>query len=182
MVRHLQGTPRVDISLTEDDVPGHSVDHKLLRMGEDRNMRLVTTDSSLHQRASINGLVALNLHDLAHRLRPQAIIGDQVRIEINREGEEEGQGIGYLPDGSMVVVEDAADHVDSEIEVVVTNSLKTQAGYMVFARLHHAPRDHAGYTGTAHDRQPPSLPTSEPPSAPQGPSTHGRNPRRGSRG
>ena len=98
-------------------------------------MRVLTTDSNLEKVGRIQGVTVLNLNDLANAVKPQVLPGEALSVEIVKRGEAAGQGVGYLPDGTMVVVEDAADRVGEEVSALVTNSLQTSAGRMIFAEL-----------------------------------------------
>ena len=155
--------------------PGHSVDHMLIRMAADQKLRIVTTDYNLNKVAQIHGVTVLNLNDLAGTLRPQVIAGDTLQVEITKRGEAPDQGVGFLPDGTMVVVEDAAGRVGDSVPVVVTNALQTSAGRMVFARPGNESdarrTDHLTEAATQQPRA-----TTRPPRAEAGPTR--RNPRR----
>jgi uncharacterized protein YacL len=138
LVRTLQANPKIDVSIDPTEAPGHSVDHMLIRLASERNQRIVTTDYNLNKVAQIHGVDVLNLHELAGALRPQIVAGDRLDVEIQRAGEAEGQGVGYLADGTMVVVERARDHIGRTVGAVVTNALQTSAGRMIFAKLGEA--------------------------------------------
>ena len=131
----LQGSPHLDVSLDDTDVEGHSVDHKLLQLAASQNMRVLTTDYNLDKVAEIKGVPVLNLNEMAQALKPQVIPGETLRLQVVKRGEAAEQGVGYLPDGTMVVIEEAATHVGQEVDVLVTNSLQTSAGRMIFAKL-----------------------------------------------
>ncbi|MBT8484886.1 MAG: TRAM domain-containing protein [Phycisphaerales bacterium] len=135
MVRTLQANRVVDITIDPANAPGHSVDHMLLRLAADQNLRILTTDYNLNKVAQIHGVSVLNLNDLAQTLRPPLIAGDGLEVQIVKRGESAGQGVGYLPEGTMVVVENASEFVDKSVNVVVTNALQTSAGRMIFARI-----------------------------------------------
>lgn len=111
------------------------VDAKLVRLAQEINGTLVTTDYNLNKVASFQNVPVLNVNDLAQALRPVYLPGDSIQIKILREGKEPSQGVGYLVDGTMVVVEAARDSVGDELSVVVTSALQTSAGRMIFARL-----------------------------------------------
>ncbi len=134
VLSRLQTNPVLDVSIDETDVTGRSVDHKLLSLAADQNLRVLTTDYNLDKVAEIQGVAVLNLNELAQTLKPQVIPGESLRVEIVKVGESAQQGVGYLPDGTMVVVEDAADRIGDEVMVAVTNSLQTAAGRMFFGR------------------------------------------------
>ena len=125
----------VDVTIDSADVPGRSVDHKLLQLAGDQNMRVLTTDYNLEKVGEIQGVAVLNINEMAQALKAQVIPGESLRIEIVKRGESPKQGVGYLPDGTMVVVEEAAEQVGEEITVTVTNSLQTSAGRMIFGKL-----------------------------------------------
>jgi uncharacterized protein YacL len=116
-----------------DDIP--TVDAKLVRLAQDINGSLVTTDYNLNKVASLQKVQVLNVNDLAQFLRPVYLPGDSIDLKILKEGKEPDQGVGYLEDGTMVVVEEGSNHVGDELPVVVTSALQTSAGRMIFARL-----------------------------------------------
>lgn len=139
MLRSLQAHPELDISIDAREVQSHSVDKALLELAERAGHRLVTTDFNLFRVAQIRGIPTLNLNDLSSSIQTQAIPGDHLVIEIVRPGEDNEQGVGFLPDGTMVVVEGAAGAIGRSINAEVTNSLQTSAGRMIFARRLEAP-------------------------------------------
>lgn len=111
-----------------------TVDAKLVRLAQDINGALVTTDYNLNKVASVQQVLVLNINDLAKSLRPLYLPGDRLELKIIKEGKEPTQGVGYLEDGTMVVVEDGKDHIGKALGVVVTSALQTSAGRMIFAR------------------------------------------------
>ncbi len=135
MITKLQENAFLDISIDATEVPGGSVDHMLLELAAQQQMRILTTDYNLEKVAQIRNVAVLNINELANTLKPQAIPGESFSIEIVKRGEAAGQGVGYLPDGTMVVVEDAAERVGADVLVAVTNSLQTSAGRMIFGRI-----------------------------------------------
>lgn len=135
MVSRLQLSPQVDVTIDNTVVPGHSVDHMLLQMAGDQNLRVLTTDYNLNKVAKIHDVTVLNLHDLASSLKSQAIPGESLTVEVVKPGEGQRQGIGYMPDGTMVVIEEAADKIGDTVTLTVTNSLQTTAGRMIFGKL-----------------------------------------------
>ncbi|MFR5880723.1 MAG: PIN/TRAM domain-containing protein [Cloacibacillus evryensis] len=98
--------------------------------------KVITTDYNLNQVAQIEGVDVLNVNDLANSLKPMLLPGEKVEIDIIRLGKENHQGIGYLDDGTMLVVEDGYRHVGERVKVTVTSMLQTSAGRMVFGRIH----------------------------------------------
>ncbi|MBD2020276.1 PIN/TRAM domain-containing protein, partial [Leptolyngbya sp. FACHB-36] len=115
-----------------DDVP--TVDAKLVRLAQDINGTLMTNDYNLSKVASVQKVPVLNINDLTQAVRPSYLPGDSLDLKILKEGKEPAQGVGYLDDGTMVVVEDGRSHVGGELQVIVTSALQTSAGRMIFAR------------------------------------------------
>lgn len=111
-----------------------TVDAKLVVLAQDINAVLVTNDYNLNKVASLQNIQVLNVNDLAQSLRPRYLPGDSLDLKILKEGKEPAQGVGYLEDGTMVVVEEAKDYIGDELPVVVTSALQTSAGRMIFAR------------------------------------------------
>ncbi len=119
----------------EETVPGVlDVDAKLLTLAERHRAVLVTTDANLARAAELRGIRVLNPHALGEALRPMLAAGDRARVTIAKAGSEPGQGIGYLEDGTMVVVAGAADSIGETLEVEVSNMVRTSLGRMLFAR------------------------------------------------
>jgi uncharacterized protein YacL len=123
----------VDISMKE--LRRDKVDEALVELCKKMGAKILTTDYNLNQIARIEGVMVLNVNDLANSLKPQFLPGDVVRIDIIRPGKEHGQGIGYLEDGTMLVVEDGEPAIGSTSDVVITSMLQTSAGRMVFGKL-----------------------------------------------
>jgi uncharacterized protein YacL len=115
-----------------DDIP--TVDAKLVKLAQELNAMLLTNDYNLNKVASFQDVQVLNINDLSQAIRPAYLPGDDIDLKILKEGKEPSQGIGYLNDGTMVVVEEGRDYIGEELEVVVTGSLQTSAGRMIFAR------------------------------------------------
>ncbi|WP_191964801.1 PIN/TRAM domain-containing protein [Synechococcus sp. RSCCF101] len=118
---------------------GAGVDDKLLLLTSDTGGTLLTADYNLAQVARVQELRVMNLSDLVIALRPEVRPGDELKLKIVREGKEALQGVGYLEDGTMVVVEGARDRIGQRLPVTVTGALQTSAGRMVFARCDHRP-------------------------------------------
>jgi len=115
-----------------EDIP--TVDAKLVRLAQEINGTLLTTDYNLSKVASVQQVPVLNLNDLAQAVRPSYLPGDSIDLKILKEGKEPTQGVGYLEDGTMVVVEEGRSYLGGEIQVIVTSALQTSAGRMIFAR------------------------------------------------
>jgi uncharacterized protein YacL len=130
----LQDEHLVAVEVTDDDVPDvAAVDAKLAALCRQRHAALVTVDGNLARVAEIGGVKVLNLHVLAEALRPPAVPGDRIRVQIVKEGTEPRQGVGYLADGSMVVVERADDAIGAPVDADVTSVMQNRQGRMLFA-------------------------------------------------
>jgi uncharacterized protein YacL len=150
MVSKLQANAFVDVSIDNADLPRKSVDHMLLDLAKAQSLRILTTDYNLNKVAEIHGVSVLNLNDLANALKSQAVPGESLTVEVVKHGEGATQGVGYLPDGTMVVIEDAAKAVGQTVTCTVTNSLQTTAGRMIFAQMNsNGPVSSAPTTDTA---------------------------------
>ena len=113
-----------------------TVDAKLLHLAHDINAMLITNDFNLSKVATLQKIIILNVNDLAQAVRPIYLPGDYIDLKILKNGKEPTQGIGYLEDGTMVVVEEANGHVGEELRVIVTSALQTSAGRMIFAKTY----------------------------------------------
>ncbi len=111
------------------------VDSKLMRLSEDIAAGMVTVDYNLTKTARVRGIEVLNLNEVAAALRPAFIPGESIRLRISKPGKEAGQGVGYLEDGTMVVVQNGRSSVGDDVDVEVTSVLQTSAGRMIFARM-----------------------------------------------
>jgi uncharacterized protein YacL len=120
------------VDLDADGTP--DVDSKLVRLARAHDWALLTNDFNLNKVAALQGIRVLNLNELANKLKPMYINGDVLRVKIVEKGQQAGQGVGNLPDGTLVVVEGAESLIGQEIEIVVTRSLQTAMGRMIFAR------------------------------------------------
>lgn len=134
-VERLQSAPLVDLEVQQIVGDGRGVDSQLIDLAQHEGHRILTLDSGLAKVATIRGIQVLNLHELVGALQTSASLGESLRIEITRKGEQRQQGVGYTPEGMMVVVEEAAAHVGETVEVEVMNTVRTGAGTMHFARM-----------------------------------------------
>ncbi|RMH10866.1 MAG: PIN/TRAM domain-containing protein [Planctomycetota bacterium] len=172
----LQRSPEFDVSIEQTPVPGKAVDQMLVELAKSMPAVIATTDSGLVRVAAIQGVRTVNLNDLAFALKPPVVTGQELSIEVVRPGEQPGQGVGFLEDGTMVVIENGAEAVGSEISVVVTSTLQTSAGRMVFARQQVAEADQQVEEPGSDDDQPAQPRT--PARGPRHSGARGRNPRR----
>ncbi len=120
-------------SLDYDDIA--EVDAKLLRMAKDMDGKLITNDFNLIKVAKVQNVPILNINELSNAVKPVMMPGEDMKLTIIKEGKEQGQGIGYLEDGTMIVVKDAAHLVGQTVDVCVTSTLQTSAGRMIFANV-----------------------------------------------
>lgn len=136
ILNQLQGSREVDVSIheTSDDAE-LPVDSRLVRTAKILQARLLTNDMALCQVARLQQVPALNLSDLARALRPVVVAGDELELNLVKEGREAHQAVGYLPDGTMIVVNHARPHIGSVATVIVSSALQTGAGRLVFAEL-----------------------------------------------
>ena len=149
----LQANPQLDVILYSyshrDDDAHPPVDQRLMDLAKELSGRVLTTDYNLNKVAQVRGVDVININDLANAMKPIVLPGERMTVRLVKAGEEAGQGVGYLEDGTMVVVEQARQHVNEEVEFTVTNIRQTSAGRMIFGRM-----------GLAADAGPPRRPRS----------------------
>ena len=135
VVDHLQKSSQVTIDLSELDFPeAQDVDSKVIECAKALDAQIVTNDFNLNKVARIHGLKVLNINDLVNALRPVALPGESMSVFILKEGKEKDQGVAYLEDGTMVVVDNARRLIGQTIDVTVTSVLQTTVGKMIFGR------------------------------------------------
>ena len=138
ILNRLRSNPDIELVIYERDLPelaGLSVDLKLVALTKHLQGKLVTNDYNLNKVAKLQGVTVINLNDLANSLKPVFLPGERIEVRIIKVGEEPGQGVGYLEDGTMVVVEGGRDRVGQVTPVAVTSVLQTSAGRMVFGKV-----------------------------------------------
>ena len=136
MLNRIQHNPRNEVKIHEGDFPEEKeVDAKLVRLAHNLGAKLYTNDFNLGKVAELQSVKYVNLHDVAKSMRAILIPGEQLSLRLVREGKDKGQGVGYLPDGTMVVVNNAQAAVGHQVEVQVQSLLQTGAGVIVFADL-----------------------------------------------
>jgi uncharacterized protein YacL len=136
VVQQLQANTSVSVLVDNTEYPEiKEVDDKLVALAQKRQARLYTTDYNLNKVADIKGVTVLNVNELAQHLRPLALPGEAKTITIVQKGSNKNQGVGYLDDGTMVVVDGAAKSVGKSVKVEVTRTHQTVAGKMIFAEL-----------------------------------------------
>ena len=134
-LRRLQEEDLITVDEADDGIR-QDVDVRLMRAARDCGGTVITTDTTMQKAAAVSGIRTLNLHALADALRPAVTEGMTLALRITREGKEAGQGVGHLPDGTMVVVENGKALVGEEAEITVTAVRQTAGGRMVFAKIH----------------------------------------------
>jgi uncharacterized protein YacL len=136
LVEELKATANGGFQVRERDYEDlEGVDAKLVRLAQELGAEIITTDFNLNKVASIQGVEVLNLNDLANALKPAVLPGESLRVKIIREGREYEQGVGYLDDGTMIVVEGGKGLVGQEVDVEVTSVLQSSSGKMIFTRV-----------------------------------------------
>ncbi|HOV76857.1 MAG TPA: TRAM domain-containing protein [Sedimentisphaerales bacterium] len=139
VLKKMQASPTIDVEIDETTAAeieeAKGVDQKLLLFTKVNNGRLATTDYNLTKVAQVRGVDVININDLANSLKVVALPGETMRVRIVKPGEEADQGIGYLDDGTMIVVEGARNKIGKDIVLSVTSSLQTSAGKMIFGRF-----------------------------------------------
>ncbi len=117
-----------------EDITGGEADDKLLKAAEKIGAQIITNDYNLNKVASFQGVQVLNINELANAMKPIALPGEEISVQIVKDGKENGQGVAYLDDGTMIVVENGKRYIGQMVSVIVTSVIQTAAGRMVFAR------------------------------------------------
>ncbi len=137
ILNRLRSDAKVDLMIYDRELPefaGQPVDQKLVLLAKHLEGKVVTNDYNLNKVAKLHNVGVINLNDIANSLKPVFLPGEGIDVRIVKAGEESGQGVGYLEDGTMVVIEGGRDHVGDQVYAVVTSVLQTSAGRMVFGR------------------------------------------------
>jgi uncharacterized protein YacL len=133
---HLQKSKQLNIVITELDFPDViDVDSKLIELAKHMNAKIVTNDFNLNKVAQLQGIAVLNINELASALKPVVLPGETIRAFILKEGKEKDQGVAYLDDGTMVVVDNSRRMIGQTVDVTVTSVLQTTVGKMIFGRF-----------------------------------------------
>jgi len=131
----LQKSPKVKVMISEIDFPEiKEVDSKLIECAKSLKAKIITNDFNLNKIAKLQGIEVLNINELANALRPVVLPGETMRVFILKEGKEKDQGVAYLDDGTMVVVDNARRMMGQTVDVTVTSVLQTTVGKMIFGR------------------------------------------------
>lgn len=136
VLQRMQKLPHLEVSVVEEDaMQDGEVDHRLVELAKKTGAKIVTNDFNLNKVASVQGIAVLNVNQLANALRPAVLPGEAMRVFILREGKEANQGVAYLEDGTMVVVDGARKFTNRNVDITVTSVHQTPAGKMIFGRL-----------------------------------------------
>jgi uncharacterized protein YacL len=136
VLQRIQKMPQVEVRILQEDFPpAGDVDHKLVELARRIGAKIVTNDFNLNKVATLQGFSVLNVNQLAQALKPAVLPGEPMRVLILREGKEPNQGVAYLDDGTMVVVDGARRMINKSVDVIVTSVHQTTAGKMIFGRL-----------------------------------------------
>jgi uncharacterized protein YacL len=168
ILQRIQKMTQLNVQILEDDFPAvPEVDMKLIELAKVYNCKIVTNDFNLNKVAQLHGVEVLNINELANALKPIVLPGETMRVFILKEGKEYNQGVAYLDDGTMVVVDNAKKMISRTIDISVTSVLQTTAGKMIFGRFddrvhavhdksrterHDTPRDNPSGTQPAESR------------------------------
>src|SRR6202035_143073 len=148
MLKRMQNNNKVDLQMHEANLPElrevHKVDERLVVMAKILGARVVTNDYNLNKIAQLQGVDVINLNELSNALKSVALPGEVMNVRLVKPGDQPGQGVGYLEDGTMVVVEQGRSAIGQDVTITVTSVLQTPAGRMIFGRI---------------EARPPSLPT-----------------------
>ena len=136
MLKRLQDNGQLEVRIVEDDFPRlKEVDQKLVELAKNYNGKIVTNDFNLNKLAAVQGIAALNINELANAVKPVVLPGELMRVLIQKEGKEHDQGVAYLDDGTMVVVDHARHLISKKVDISVTSVIQTAAGKMIFGKL-----------------------------------------------
>ena len=138
---HLQKSSQVTTIISQMDFPDvKDVDSKLIQLAKQLDAKIVTNDFNLNKVAQLQGIPVLNINELANALKPVVLPGETLKVFILKEGKEKDQGVAYLDDGTMVVVDNSRRMIGQNIEITVTSVLQTTVGKMIFGRFNEVPR------------------------------------------
>ncbi len=152
MLQRLRNNSKLDIQIVETDYPSiKEVDLKLIELGKDLDAVIVTNDFNLNKVSQLRGVSVLNINELANALKPVVLPGEAMHVFVLKEGKEYNQGVAYLDDGTMVVIDDARKLIGKSANIAVTSVLQTTAGKMIFGRLWENKDDHAEGSNAMHD-------------------------------
>ena len=136
ILHRLQKMENFDLRIVEDDFPAiREVDAKLVALARKMSAKIVTNDMNLNKVAGLQGVFVLNINQLTNALKPVVLPGETMRVFVLKEGKESWQGVAYLEDGTMIVIDDAKKAIGKKVDILVTSVLQTSAGRMIFAKM-----------------------------------------------
>ncbi|MEZ6095913.1 MAG: TRAM domain-containing protein [Pirellulaceae bacterium] len=141
VLNRLRSNESIDLKIYDRELPemkGQPVDLKLLTLARHLGGKVVTGDFNLNKVAKLQNVPVINLNEIANSLKPVFLPGEQIRVKVVKAGEGAGQGVGYLEDGTMIVIEEGRDHIGDQVDITVTSMLQTNAGRMVFGKFESA--------------------------------------------
>lgn len=139
VLQRLQKMPDLEVRIVDNDFPSiREVDSKLVALGKEISGKVVTNDMNLNKVSELQGVRVLNINQLCNALKPVVLPGEAMRVFVLKEGKELGQGIAYLDDGTMIVIDEARKFIGKTVEISVTSVLQTPAGRMIFSRVREA--------------------------------------------
>ena len=174
ILNRLQKMTEIEVRIEDGEIPEmagvQGVDQRLVVLAKHMGGKVVTNDYNLNKIAKLQGVDVINLNDVANALKPVVLPGEPLSLKLMRRGEEPGQGIGYLDDGTMVVVDQGVQHLGELVRIVVTSVLQTSAGRMIFGRM-----DYQGAAGPGASRGSGASFSGEVLQRPAGPANMGNN-------
>jgi uncharacterized protein YacL len=151
ILNRMQRSSGITIEVADHDFPKiKGVDAKLIALAKKMNGRIITNDFNLNKVAELQGIKILNVNELANALKPVVLPGEVMTVKIIREGKEPGQGVAYLDDGTMIIVDNAQRHQGTSVDVLVTSVLQTTAGRMIFSELKGVAGEKKGLVNAKH--------------------------------
>ncbi len=136
VIRTLREQVGIEVRILDDEPSaGGDVDSRLVQLAKERGCGLLTNDVNMHKVAEVQGVRVLNINQLAHALKPVVLPGEELKVRIIKEGREEGQGVGYMEDGTMVVVDNGRRFLGRTVDAIVTSVIQTSAGRMIFTSV-----------------------------------------------
>jgi uncharacterized protein YacL len=139
MLNRIQRNTNIEVRIHDGDFPEEKdVDAKLVRLARNLNAKLITNDYNLSKVAELQKITCINLHEIAKTLKAILLPGEMLQLKVVREGKDKGQGVGYLPDGTMVVINNGHPHIGHQVTAEVQTLLQTGAGIIVFAEVKSA--------------------------------------------
>jgi uncharacterized protein YacL len=151
ILNRMQKSVGVNIEVVDQDFPKiKGVDGKLIALAKKMGGKIITNDFNLNKVAELQGIKILNVNELANALKPVVLPGELMTVKVIKEGKEPGQGVAYLDDGTMVIIDNAVRHQGETVEVIVTSVLQTTAGRMIFSELKEAGHDRSMNAGSGN--------------------------------